>query len=565
MIAIKKVVTILAALVISANSSIQAQDCLWAKSAGGTPMDVGNSVCTDASGNVYVTGYFTAPTINFGTFTLINSNNSGYYSDIFIVKYGIDGTVLWAKSEGGFYGDNAESICIDTNGNFYITGSFSSDSITIGSITLFNAFISSNTGDVFIAKYTPNGTVLWAKSAGGNNYDYGQSVSIDISGNVYMSGNFISPSIIFGTTNLTNEDTLGNSSDIFIIKYATDGTLLWSKSVGGNGNDNAESVSTDANGNLYINGYFFSPTITFGTTTLSNAGNDDIFIVKYNSDGTVLWAKSIGGTGYDYSNSVAIDANGNAFLTGSFSSPVITFGTTSLSHVGYGDIFIAKYTPEGTVIWAKSAGGTSYDYGQSVSTDISGNVYMSGNFRSPSIAFGTTTLVNVGNLDNIFIAKYSTDGNGLWAKSVGVGGNNVYYGSFVSSDSSSNVYIIGTFFSPSITFGSTTLANADNSGDYSDFFIAKYSGVSTGIIESLTNNQLIVSPNPTNSSITLAMPNLKNSNVSITTLTGKEVGSYTTQNTSTQTIDISHLASGVYFVSLKSEEGMVTKKIIKKD
>jgi hypothetical protein len=96
-------------------------------------------------------------------------------------------------------------------------------------------------------------------------------------------------------------------------------------------------------------------------------------------------------------------------------------------------------------------------------------------------------------------------------------------------------------------------------------FIAKYSGVSTGLNEAFTNNKLKITPNPTNSSITLTMPSLKNSTVSITTLTGTEVGTYTTQNTSTHTIDISHLANGVYFVSLKSEEGMVTKKIIKKD
>jgi hypothetical protein len=96
-----------------------------------------------------------------------------------------------------------------------------------------------------------------------------------------------------------------------------------------------------------------------------------------------------------------------------------------------------------------------------------------------------------------------------------------------------------------------------------DFFIAKYSGISTGLNETLANTSLNISPNPTNSSITLSMPSLKNSKVSITTLTGTEVGNYNTENTSTQTIDISHLASGVYFVSLKSEEGVLTKKIIK--
>jgi hypothetical protein len=491
----KKLLTILAALIISASNVAQAQDCLWAKSEGGISPDNDTKVCADVSGNIYVTGRFFSSTITFGATTL---NNFGQ-SDIFVTKYTSDGTLIWTKSAGGNGMDICKSVSTDPSGNVYITGSFSS-TFTIGSTTLTSA----GSSDAFLVKYDPNGTFLWAKSAGGTFTDYGQSISTDSSGNLYVTGNFESPTITFGSTTLSNE----GREDIFIVKYSPDGAVLWAKAAAGNEYDKANGISTDVNGSVYVVGRFNSTTITFGTTNLINAdnsdGTNDIFITKFASDGSVLWAKSVGGLYDEDGSDVSTDPSGNVFITGNFSSPVITFGTTTLFNTenganSYSDIFIAKYTPNGTFIWAKSAVGNGYDIGQGISTDAIGNVFVTGSFYGSTITFGTTTIVN-------------TD--------------------------------IGT-------------------NDNSDIFIAKYSGVSTGTSESSANNQLIISPNPTNSSITLSMPSLKNSKISITTLTGTEVGNYNTENTSTQTIDISHLASGVYFVSLKSEEGVLTKKIIK--
>ncbi|MCX6146500.1 MAG: SBBP repeat-containing protein [Candidatus Kapabacteria bacterium] len=187
---------------------------------------------------------------------------------------------------------------------------------------------------------------------------------------------------------------------------------LWAKKAGGTTEDVSNSVTTDASGNVYVTGYFTSPTITFGTTTITNTGGYDIFIVKYDAAGTVLWAKSAGGTDSDYGSSLTTDASGNVYVTGRFVSPTITFGTTTLTNPGGYDIFIVKYDAAGTVLWAKSAGGTSDDHGRSVSTDASGNVYVTGYFTSPTITFGTTTLTNAGEND-IFIAKYAGTGTGV--------------------------------------------------------------------------------------------------------------------------------------------------------
>ncbi len=256
---------------------------LWAKSAGGTQHDQGRSVSTDKSGNVFMTGYFGSATVTFGTTTLTNAGNTGSTDDIFIVKYDASGNVQWAKSAGGTAGDWGNSVSVDAGGNVFMTGDFQSATITFGTTTLTNADTTAPAADIFIMKYDAAGNVLWAKSAGGTSDDFGSSVSTDAGGNVFMTGYFQSATITFGTTTLTNKDNSGNSGDIFIVKYDASGNVQWAKSAGGNSNDFGQSVSTDAGGNVFVAGYFQSATITFGTTTLTNAGFSDIFIAKLSS------------------------------------------------------------------------------------------------------------------------------------------------------------------------------------------------------------------------------------------------------------------------------------------
>lgn len=152
------------------------------------------------------------------------------------------------------------------------------------------------------------------------------------------------------------------------------GDYLWAKSFGGNGNDQVTDVSTDVNGNIYITGYFYSPVITFGSINLTNSQvitdpktppTSDVYIVKYDAAGNVLWAKSGGMGDIDYAYSTALDSYGNAYVTGKFSNS-ITFGSTQLVSKGSFDIFIVKYDPAGNVLWAKSAAGTAGDHGNAL-------------------------------------------------------------------------------------------------------------------------------------------------------------------------------------------------------
>jgi hypothetical protein len=395
---------------LSKISNAQPPNWLWATSAGGTDYDYASSVAVDASGNTYVAGWFASSTITFGSTTLTNANAGN--GDMFLVKYDANGNVLWAKSEGGTSIDQAYSVAVDASGNSYVVGFFYSPTITIGSYTLTNAGFD----DLFLAKYDANGNVLWAKSAGGTGYDWPYCIAVDASGNSYVAGAFYSSTITFGSYTLTN----AGNEDMFLAKYDANGNVLWTKSEGGMGNDLGNSVAVDASGNPYVAGYFSSPTLTFGSYTLTNAnaGINDLFLAKYDANGNVLWAKSIGGPSDDEATAAAVDASGNLYVAGWFRSTTLTFGSYTLTSAGNEDMFLAKYDANGNVLWAASAGGISEDIAGSVAVDASGNPYVAGLYFSSTLTFGSYTLTNVGYFD-MFLTRYDANGNVLWAKSQG--------------------------------------------------------------------------------------------------------------------------------------------------
>ena len=320
----------------------------------------------------------------------------------------------------------------------------------------------------------------WAKNSSGTNGNLGSSIAVDGNGNSYVVGSFSCPTISFGTYTLTNADTSIGFTDNFIVKYDINGNVQWAHRSGGTYEDSCTSIVTDVNGNSYISGYFFSSSITFGSTTLINtdiSGNTpNIFIVKYDSNGNVLWANSPIGGGWV--NSIVLDAAGNFYVTGCFRSSTIILGTTTLVNFdntgSTEDLFIAKYDTNGNNIWANSAGGNWNEEGYCISVDDIGNTYITGYFWSATLTIGATTLVNAGccTMADMFVAKYDINGNPLWAKRAG--GAIEEYGFGIAVDGIGNSYVIGRFASPSITFGSIVLLNSDNSGSTYDIFMTKY-------------------------------------------------------------------------------------------
>ena len=377
--------------------------------------------------------------------------------------YGQTPDWVWARGALSNSAGNGEGISIttDKSNNVYITG-FYNNTITFGSFIL----TSTNPDASYLAKYDASGNVLWAKSAVNNvnGMSVGWSVCTDVFGNAYLTGYFLG-AVSFGSYTLTS----AGGYDIFLVKYDSSGNVLWAKSAGGTSSDAGSGVSTDPSGNAYLTGYFSSASITFGSFSLNNVGNGDIFLAKYDSIGNVLWAKSAGGSGGDGANSIATDTLSNVYITGAFSSSLITFGPFTLTNVGSGSIFLAKYDSSGNVVWAKNTGGTGSDEGYYVVADVSGNAYLTGRYSSPSIIFGADTLVNMGGYD-AFLARYDSSGNVRWAK--GIGGTVLEQGFCVAIDKSYRTYITGGFTSPSLTFDSITVQRPAVSTD--PMFVAGY-------------------------------------------------------------------------------------------
>lgn len=315
----------------------------------------------------------------------------------------------------------------------------------------------------------------WARGVGGATNDNGKSVSVDNAGNVYVTGDFTSPTIVFGSTTLTNT----GSADVFLVKYDAGGNVIWATSAAGSSFNYAFGVTTDCGpGNVIITGAF-AGSITFGTFTLTAAGGADIFVVQYDAAGNVMWAKSATGASDDFAYGVTTDYGCNVYITGYFNSPTLTFGSTTLTNTttGFNNVFLAKYDMSGNEVWARSAGGSGnlLDKGKCVAYNNNG-VYISGNYNN-SITFGTTTLTSIGG-DDAFLANYDTNGNLLWAKSIGGTLDETGVGVAANSNAK-DVYLTGNFNSPTCFLGSFPLTNSSPGPSfyYDDIFIAKYDSI----------------------------------------------------------------------------------------
>ncbi|MDP4266007.1 MAG: SBBP repeat-containing protein [Bacteroidota bacterium] len=392
---------------------------------------------------------------------------------------------IWAKSEVENINCYPKSIAVDASGNTYVAGIFL-NKIKFGSTTLKSI---SGSNDIFIVKYDTNGNLLWAKREGGTDDDYVSSVAVDVSGNIYVAGSFVSSIITFGSTTLTNTN-VGNN-DFFLAKYDSNGNVLWAKNA--EGYSAASSVAVDVSGNAYLAGRFYCHTLKIGSIFLTNVDSNytyDIFVAKYDANGNVLWAKSAGGNGADYVNSIAVDALGNTYITGIFdsTSTKVNFGSIKLINSGNRDIFVAKYDANGNTLWAKSVAGVktrSDNESNSIAVDATGNIYIAGTFYSSTITFGTTTLKNSG-WANIFLVKYDAYGSVIWAKTAEGINFGVAYAYSVAVDNSGDAYITGNY--SSITFDSITLSDRG----LLNSFITKYDANGNVLwAKSLDNNAYV--------------------------------------------------------------------------
>lgn len=374
-------------------------------------------------------------------------------------------TWQWACQASGGGDDAGMAIAQDAGGNIYVAGYFSSATIIFGSTTLTN----SGSRDLFIAKYTPSGALMWVRQVTGG-FDE-QITGIAITGaSVYVTGSY-KTTITFGGFTLNNPT---GWEEIFIVKYDTNGNVIWARKATGSKPDYSNTIAADASGNVYIAGYFYSDTLIFGTTQLllSSQGSADSYFAKYDANGNVVWATKMS-TGV-MPKDLTVSPAGNIFMTGYFSHSNVTIAGISFSNpTGWDALFTIKISTSGNGVWGKSVDAVSLAmYPTGIVTDAAENVYVTGDYNNSSFNFASTTVTHVG-ADDVFLLKYDATGNEAWANSAS--SNSSEYSNSIAIDPGGNIFITGSFLMNGLTFGSYSISNA---GAY-DIFVAKYNSAGT--------------------------------------------------------------------------------------
>ncbi len=328
---------------------------IWGHSMGGSNNDVGQAIAIDPSGNgdIYFTGEY-RDTVDFDPDTSQIFNLASIAKeDIFISKFDSSGNFKWAKAIGGTGIDYSNAIAFDPSGDgsLYITGNFEKTIDFDPGLGTFNV-TSLGTDDIYITKLDKLGSYVWTKVFGGTGYDWGLSIAVAPtgSGDIYLTGGFEN-TVDFNPGAGTLKLTSNGSRDIFISKLDSSGNLIWVKTMGGTGEDYGYYTAIDPNGSgsVYTIGYF-EGTVDFdpgpGVYNLTSAGLIDIFISKLDNSGNFEWVKSMGGTGGDYGETLALDAFGHALVAGYFFSTTALFDSIALVNGNFTgvswDMFFAK-------------------------------------------------------------------------------------------------------------------------------------------------------------------------------------------------------------------------------
>jgi hypothetical protein len=388
-----------------------------------------------------------------------------------------DPVVSWATRAGGTGFDEGRAVAMDADGAATVTGRFGG-SATFGVGEEAVTLTASGGADVFVARYAVDGSLAWAVQAGGVSDDGGFGVAVDDDGAATVTGSFAG-SATFGAGEEAVTLTSSGATDVFVARYAVDGSLAWAVRAGGTSADEGYGVAVDDDGAATVTGSF-AGSATFGVgedaVTLVSSGSLDLFVARYAVDGSLQWAVQAGGTDFDEGLGLGLDAHGAATVTGRFvGSATFGLGEESVTLVSSGgrDVFVARYSVDGSLQWAVQAGGTSSDEGYGVAVDADGAATVTGRFGG-SATFGVgeeaVTLVSSGSLD-VFVARYTVDGSLQWA--VRAGGTGFDAGFAVAVDAGGAATVTGSF-GGSATFGAGDQAVTLVSSGGDDVFATRY-------------------------------------------------------------------------------------------
>jgi hypothetical protein len=437
--------------------SVSAQQFEWAKSIGGLGQDAAREVATDLDGNVIVVGSISG-SASFGNVAVAGFG----VKEAFVAKYNTGGDLLWVRLISGPLEDMARGVVVDQDNDIFVVGHFT-DTVFFKIEGLDTISAGSAGGqDVFVVKYDADGNYLWHLTCGGPEDDTATDIDhYRWADKLYVSGGFQGRARFGATASLSNGDT-----DAFLMKIDGDGNVHWVRHGGGDVHDVAAAVAVDkTNGSIYVAGDFYQ-NAEFEGNELEAIGSSDVFLARYDEDGNLLWIQSHGGTNVDVATNIDTDLNNYVYVSGYYQLTT-EFQDYSVTALGYNDVFLAKFNPEGDCQWLSSAGSNALDncLGMDVAGD--GTAYLTGMFENEMFADG---LSFEGDDYDVFILCYNSDGNVRYGRSAG--GSNADFGMAACLGPDQSLYVSGYYFFFG-TFDDSTIGIAENG----DAFIAKLTDI----------------------------------------------------------------------------------------
>jgi len=438
----------------------------WSTCFGDSVCQFPGSTVIDNRGHILLVGSYQG-TIDLGGGSLPPSSPSEY--NVFVAKFHAQGGHIWSHGFGGVNDQVGIWVDVDSQRNVYLTGHFS-ETIDFGGGPLTTGVWDT---DIFLAKFDPQGAHVWSQGFGSTANQKPRCLCVDNLDNVFLVGYF-EGMVDFGGEPLTS----AGSWDIFMVKFASDGTHLWSQGIGGEWKQLSTAIAVDSGANVFITGGFIG-TVDFGGGPLRSWGSGtptlrewDIFLAKYSSSGTHLWSKRYGDIGAQAAHGLAIDSQGNAIITGVFNRDV-DFGGGDVASTNFHDVFLAKFAPDSTHLWSFGFGSSSEDddAGRWVAVDGSDNIVMIGSFEE-SIDFGGGPLIAEGETA-VFLAGFNPDGEPIWSRGYR-GAGNYDYSACVSISDADDIVITGPLWG-SADFGGGPITSE---GDL-DVFLTRFGDLLT--------------------------------------------------------------------------------------
>jgi len=563
MIQSKNIVLIVSIALVSFDALAQGVNLNWAKSFGGEFDDKSSFVSVDSKGNVISTGTFQGSIdLDPGTDTL--RHNSKGQEDVFIQKLDPEGNLIWAKSIGGNAIDVATSIGVDANGNIYVCGYFS-DTVDFDPGLGTFELSAPEFDDCFFLKLDENGNFVWAKSTNGG-YSRAFAISIDNDENVFATGPF-EKTVDFDPGPSEAPLSANGAQDIFVLKLDRNGDFNWAKSVGGNSSDVGYSLTNDAAGNVYITGFYasnldFDPGPGVFNVTVEGAG--DIFIQKLDANGDFVWVRTVASVFNEGAYSIRIDHQDNLYITGHYLREVkldLVSGVLSLKSEGGRDVLVLKMNTGGDFLWAKSFGGKLHDIGQFITTDVVGGIYVTGSY-SGTVDFGTEStaksISSAGGSD-AYVVKLDSTGTVVWSKSMG--GTDQDAGTSAVMDDKGNLYVTGTYGGTCNVDPGEEILELTSNG-LADIFVQKFSPWPLTIDTDKKVRMATILPNPTTGTFSIVQHTLQATSVLIYNSLGEIVVDKKLTGTRVNEFEL-YEPSGLYVVVLNFDDHVETFKLIK--